>query len=644
MCEAFYDCKQLSIRVSRTIPIVAFALSAASAACAPTSAPTWHQEAGYRWRELEIPSGKPGFTRMDGKRTGVQFQNTVGDSALLRNRILGQGAGVALGDVDGDGLVDIFLARTEGCSALYRNLGGWRFQDVTKSAGVGACDRYSTGAAFADVDGDGDLDLLLLATAGPNAIFLNDGHGRFTERRDLGLDPTGKGGTTLTMADVDGDGRLDLYVANYKSYSVDDSLPPPDFSHMVRQIAPGRFEVVPEHQQDYKLVMRPDMGGLRLTTRGATDDFYLNKGGRFERVPFTSPQFRDSHDRPLASDSHRLKTEMPTHTPLPKRPGDMESQLQQQRNTLFVNRGDRTFAELSLYAGVQASGWSWSTMFLDVDLDGWQDILIANGHLWDIMDADTHERLQNQSNDADWRRVRWQFPPLHLKNVAFRNRGNLTFEDVSARWRFGTEDDISHTMAAADLDGDGDLDVVVNRLGSPALLLRNDASAPRIAVRLIGDPPNTQAVASRIEVRGGAVPVQEHEVATGGLYMSHSDYLASFATGSAPNVTIVVHWRDGRQSVIEHAHPNRLFEITTASASPNVASDSIRKPQPALFEDATPELGGHTHTEPMFDDWERQLLLPNALSQLGPGAAWFDIDGDGNEDLLIATGRGGRVR
>src|SRR5207248_6112221 len=207
----------------------------------------------YRWRDVIVPSGNAGFTRMGSNKTGIQFQNFASDSVLLRNRILGQGAGVALGDVDGDGLVDVFLARTEGCSALYRNLRNWRFEDITARAGVGACDRHSTGAAFADVDGDGDLDLILLATTGPNAIFLNDGHGHFTEHRDLGLDPPGKGGTTVTMADVDGTGRLALYVANYKSYSLDDRIPPQQraFSQIVRQVAPARYEIVPAFRKEY---------------------------------------------------------------------------------------------------------------------------------------------------------------------------------------------------------------------------------------------------------------------------------------------------------------------------------------------------------------------------------------------------------
>jgi hypothetical protein len=658
--------------------------------------------------------------------SGIRFQNAVSDSALLKNRIVGQGAGVALGDVDGDGLVDVFLAKTEGCSALYRNLGGWKFEDITTAAGVGACDRFSTGTAFADIDADGDLDLILLATRGPNVVFVNDGKAKFTERRDLGLATVGAGGTTVTLADVDGNGTLDMYVATYKPYNIDDSLPPQQraFNQMVRQSGPRQFEIVPEHRNEYKLVMRPDMGGVRMTSRAAPDEFYLNDGGRFTPVPIASDRFRDATGKALteapesftlgakfvdlngdgapdlylandfedqdqlwyndgrgsfrladwtaqrqisnstmgvdagdltgdglpdlfavdmlANESHRLKTQIPTHTPLPKRPGDMEVQLQQQRNTMFVNRGDGTFAEASYLAGVQASGWSWATMLMDVDLDGREDILIANGHLWDIMDADVQEGLQNRLRDIPWQRLRWQFPPLKLKNVAFRNRGDMTFEDASASWRFGTEDDISHTMASADLDGDGDLDVIVNRLGSPALVLRNDATAARVAVRLNGSAPNTRAVGARIKLLGGAVPVQEREVEAGGLYMSHSDYEASFAFGASDTATLVVDWRDGRRTTINGVRPNREYEISDSTAVAAPATPTSAQ-TPPLFEDATAQLGGHTHVDPPFDDWERQFLLPNSLSQLGPGVAWFDYDRDGDEDLIVGAGRSGRL-
>ncbi len=708
---------------------VALAMAMCVAAGCRSEAPvTWHEEAGYRWRALVVPQGRAGFTRMPASRTGVRFENAISDSALRGNRILGQGAGVAIGDVDNDGRADVFLAHSEGGSRLYRNLGNWKFEDITRRSGLAMSARHATGTALADIDGDRDLDLILLSTTGPNAIFINDGRGGFTEHRDLGIDTVGRGGTTVTLADVDGDADLDLYVANYKAFSPADSISPQSmaFNQLVRQVAPGRFAVRPEYERDFKLIMRADLGGMFLTMRAEPDQFYLNAGGRFTGVPIASDRFRDTSGRPLAAapesfalgarfadlngdrapdlyvandfedpdllffndghgifhratwraqrqtsnssmgvdigdldgdalpdlfevdmlanDSRRLRTQMPTHTPAPKRPGDLSSQPQLQRNTLFLNRGDGTFAEVSAFAGVQASGWSWSTMMLDVDLDGHQDILIATGHLWDLMDADTQERLQNTLTGYDWRRHRWQFPRLALRNVAFRNLGDTTFEDVSERWGFGTEEDISHTMAAGDLDGDGDLDVVVNRLDSPALLLRNDASTARVGVRLIGDSMNTQGVGAKVRLFAGAVPQQVREISVGGLYMSHSDYLASFAAGSADSLRVVVDWRDGRVTVIEGARPNRLYEITTrtATATQTLARGEGPRESP-LFEDVTADLAGHAHHEDVFDDWRGQSLLPNALSQLGPGVAWFDIDRDGDEDLVIGAGSDGRL-
>jgi hypothetical protein len=240
-----------------------------------------------------------------------------------------------------------------------------------------------------------------------------------------------------------------------------------------------------------------------------------------------------------------------------------------------------------------------------------------------------------------WKRERWEYPKLALRSVAFRNRGDLTFDDVSDKWKFASGDAISHALAAADLDGDGDLDIIVNRLGSPALVLRNDASAPRVAVQIKGDAPNTRAVGAKIILRNGAVPVQEREVEVGGLYLSHSDYEASFAMGKSQSAELEVRWRDGRQTIIKDVKPNRLYEIsqTGAVAAP---ADTVVKAA-ALFEDVSTQLGGHVHVDSAFDDWERQFLLPNSMSQFGPGVAWFDYDRDGREDLIVGAGRGGKV-
>jgi hypothetical protein len=225
------------------------------AACGRPVVTTWHEGDGYRWRALDVPrKGTAGFTLLRPRRTGITFRNTVSESLIVRNRILAEGGGVCLGDVDGDEIVDIFLARTEGANALYRNLGGWRFEDTTERAGVAAPDRYSTGCVFVDVDGNRHLDLILLALGGPNALFLNDGTGRFTEQGEDAALTSSAGSKTITVAEVDGDGYLDMYVVNYKAYTTLDRMSPQGraFDQAVRQLGPrGR----------HPLALRTEIGG-----------------------------------------------------------------------------------------------------------------------------------------------------------------------------------------------------------------------------------------------------------------------------------------------------------------------------------------------------------------------------------------------
>ena len=642
---------------------------------------------------------------------------------------------MALGDVDGDGRPDIYLTSNQGSNALYRNLGDWRFEDITASAGVAMTGRHSTGAVFADVDGDGDLDLLVSTLGGGVALFLNDGHGVFTERTvQAGLGAP-SGSMTMTLTDVDGDGHLDLYVANYKTRSAMDIYPPQErsFNQVVREVGPHRFEVVPKFRKDYRVVDRPEYNLVSMQQRADPDAFYLNDGtGRFTLVPWTSGRFRDEAGKPLvaapeyfglsakftdidgdgAPDLYvcddfedpdmfwlndgtgtfravprlavrntsnssmavdfsdvdrdgnvdilvvdmlgrgpRRKTQVPTHTPLPKLVGQIDDRPQWQRNTLLWNRGDGTFAQIAGYAGIEASDWSWDALFLDVDLDGYEDVLATTGHLWDVMDADTWERIRATFTGLEWRRELALFPKLATKNVAFRNNGDLTFSDAGARWGFAGEDAISHGMATADLDGDGALDVVVNRLDGPAAVFQNLASAPRVAVRLRGRAPNTSGAGSKIRVLGGPVPVQQKEVVLGGTYLSGSDPLYAFATGTAQDLTIEVDWRRGGHTVIHGVKPNREYEISEPPNSSVLRSESLRvaparapNPEPPApwFRDVSAQLG-HRHVETPFNDWARQPLLPQALSQLGPGVTWYDVDGDGAEDLLITSGRGGTL-
>ncbi len=695
-----------------------------SSACAGPASTTWNDEGGFRWRRLDVGAGdRTGFSPLPPSRTGITFVNPSGESRPQWSSHLGHGSGVALGDVDGDGLTDIYLTSIDRSNVLYRNLGNWRFEDITQSSRVAAPDRASSGSAFADVDGDGDLDLLVTALGGPNALFRNDGTGSFTdvtEEAGLGSD---RASGTMALADVDGDADLDLYVSNYRIQPPDELFDASEltFDSIVARRG-DRFEIRERFREHYRLRELPELGLVSYATRAQPDWFYLNDGaGRFQSVPFTSDRFLDEDGNPFAEepdyfslaarfydvdgdgdpdlyvcndfddpdlfwindgtgrfraaprtavrstsnatmavdfsdidrdgdvdffatdmlgrDSRRRKAQRPSYAPLPKLVGEIENRPQVQRNTLQLNRGDATFAQIAEYAGVEASDWTWATMFLDVDLDGYEDILVTTGHLWDQFDEDRLTRIARMPMEMDWTEERRLFPTFDTPNVIYRNRGDLTFEEMGDEWGFSGEPDISHGPAAGDLDGDGDLDVVINRLGSPPAVLRNESTRPRIAVILAGEPPNTQGIGAKIRVLGGPVPVQEKEVTLGGMYLSSSAPQYTFATGDAAEVEIHVEWRSGRSSAIRGARPNRLYEVRESRASPSAPKQTL-EPRGTMFADVSAELN-HVHAEERMDDYIRQPLLPNKLSQLGPGVTWYDVDADGDEDLIIPSGRSG---
>ena len=700
-------------------------------ACGGQAELIWQVGDNLRWAELSVPSrGRDGFQQMSPDKTDITFANDVTEEQALLNEHLFNGSGVALGDVDGDGLVDIYFASLDGPNVLYRNLGGWRFEDITDQAGVGAPGRFSTGAVLADVDGDEDLDLLVTAMEGPNAFFLNDGTGVFQERTaEYGL-ASDYYGTTQTLADVDGDGDLDLYVANNKVKPVRDIYPPNviAFDQVVEEVN-GEFTVKPEFRDHYQLVQQ--LGRLMRFEYAEPDKFYLNDGtGHFEEVPFTSGWVLDEDGEPLTEtprdwgltarfqdadrdgdpdlyvcndfespdrfwiydgtgrfqlidrvalratsnatmtmdmgdldrdgdedfilidmldlDTRQQKTQVQAMVPEPTVLGDIYNRPQIGRNTLSINRGDMTFAEIGHFAGIEASGWSWSVLFFDVDLDGLEDILIGTGHRYDFLDSDTQERVQTQRDTTDWRRWRFLFPNLHLPNAAFRNNGDLTFDEVAAEWGLADERDVAQGAATGDLDLDGDLDIVFNRLGMPASVYQNMSSRARVAVRLKGESPNTRGVGARVTLFGGAVPSQHKEVLAGGFYTSSPDPQLMFAAGEADTLSLMVEWRSGRRSVVEGVVPNRIYEVDeTGAVEPAdgetpFAEANGREELAPYFVDESARLG-HTHVEDHYDDFARQKLLRHKLSQLGPGISWIDFDRDGDEDLFIGSGQDGRI-
>jgi len=673
----------------------------------------WENYEGYRRAKLPIMSSdKTGFTFLPASITALSFTNVLPEARIMANANLLNGSGVALGDYDGDGLCDIYLCDLDGTNALYRNLGNWKFTNVTDLAGVACPNQSSTGAVFADLDGDGDLDLLVTSMGGPNACFINDGRGHFANVTAAAGLISRLGSTSMALADIDGNGTLDLYVANYGatsllrsggalSYRMVDGQPvvtgrnakrikviegvmyelgEPDALYLNN--GHGQFHLVSWtdgsflNENGKALTEAPWDQGLTVLFRdfngdgfpdlyvcndaSTPDRFWLNDGhGKFRAVdPLAQRQTSyyamsaDAADLDrdgnydffvldmLSRDHRRVMTQMSEMHPQPRHIGEIANQPQVRRNTLFCSRGDGTYAETAQFSRVPGSDWSWSVIFLDVDLDGWEDAVIGNGFAYDMDDLDTRDRIRSMGplSVNQSRRNVLMFPRLDTPNVVFRNQHDLTFREMGREWGFDSKQ-VCNGMALADLDNDGDLDVVINCLNAPALIYRNEAGAPRIAVRLKGKAPNTQGIGARIKVLGGPV-TQTQEVISGGRYVSGDDPMRVFAAGGSTNLTIEVAWRSGKRSFFTGLLANYVYEIDEASAQDN----SRRKPSAAapFFQDVS-DLLQHAHHEEPYDDLARQPLLPKLLSQAGPGVAWFDWDGDGREDLIVGAGHGGTV-
>ncbi|MGE3310576.1 MAG: FG-GAP-like repeat-containing protein [Limisphaerales bacterium] len=717
---------------------MAFALVGALAlnlAPGPLHALEWSPLTGHRQAPIAPPGNEsPGFTTLPPAATGITFTNALDEERSLTNQILLNGSGVALGDVDGDGRADIYLAALDRPNALYRNLGNWRFQDITTASGAACADQASTGVALVDIDGDRDLDLLVNGFARGTRLFLNDGRGRFSEATEAwGLRST-SGATSFAVADVDGDGALDLYVVNYRNDTLRD-LPGIQFTvgatNGIRQILTINGQSAADPKWMGRFSLEPGGGILE---NGEPDAFHRNTGqGRFVLQPWgVSPVFLDDREQPvpapydwglsaifrdlngdgapdlyvcndfqspdrvwihagsgrflpilgnsirqtslfsmgvdvadidrdglddifvadMLSPDHRLRQVQVMDATAFSQIRDITSRRpQSSRNTLFLNRGDGGYSEIAQMAGIDASDWSWCPAFLDVDLDGFEDLLVTTGHWRDAQHADVARELNAETTSRrlpalEQLRLRRRFPRLDTPNAAFRNLGDRTFAEAGSTWGFDSRR-ISQGMALADLDDDGDLDVVVNCLNDGPLVLRNNSAAPRIRVRLRGKAPNTQGVGARLRVRAPGLPDQTQEIVLGGRYLSSDDTTRSFAAGQASHrLEIEVRWRDGSRSIVTNAPANHGFEIAqeTAQVSPTPPeherkTEALREP---AFDDIS-HLLGHEHSAVDVDDFAMQPLLPHRLSHAGPGVAWFDFNGDGWEDLILGAGQGARM-
>jgi hypothetical protein len=690
-------------------------------------------ESPVRWQTLPVPTGgKTGFTVMEPAATGISFTNTVAESRHLTQHLLLGGSGVTAGDLDGDGRTDLFFAGLGGGSSLWRNLGGFIFTNITSQvfgspSPLATLD--ATGCAAADLNGDGFPDLVVNSHGQGTHVFLSRGSARLQALPPLNA---GRGGSSIAIADVDGDGWLDLYLVNHRVVAS------PDLSAVrtTFRTVDGRAEVA---TVDGRPTTAPDLTNrFAVNARGVLEELgepdalYLNQqGASFREVPWTDGAWLDVDGKPLrkppldwglstqfrdlqgdgrpelyvgnefqSPDRFWLNESRPgvvrfravpagtlRHTSaastgidfadvnrdgvddlfvvdrLSRDPvqrlmqsgevevssaeaSDPQSTPQYEANTLQIGRGDGTFAEMGAFAGVQASGWSWTPAFLDVDLDGWEDLLVTTGCWRSPRDPDLAAELRRlrqtrRLNESDLLENRRRQPRIESPQAAFRNeRGR--FRECAAEWGFDSRG-VGQGLCLVDLDADGDADVVINRLNGPAWVFRNDGSGPRLQVRLVGAAGNRSGIGTRLTLESpsaSGIPRQSQEVIAGGRYLSGDAAARTFALVGEGPWRLDVRWPDGRVQAVPVSTTNQLCEIHAigATSAPVVVQG---KAEP-WFEDISGRLG-HTHRAEVFDEFLRQPLLPRRLGIDGAGVAWADLDADGREELVLLGGHQGRM-
>ena len=648
---------------------------------------------------------RPVFRLLAPAQTGVTFANTVTTDDSLNvqtDTYVYNGAGVAVGDIDNDGLPDLFFAGNMVSSRLYLNKGQMHFDDITKAAGVGTS-RWVTGVTMVDINNDGYLDIYVSVSGPPwskpadraNLLFINNRNRTFTESAaQYGIADTNFT-THAVFLDYDGDGCLDLFLLNNS---------PRDFtrggltnapsgirgdtpgSHNVlyRNNCHGGFTDVSEkagilREAGFGLgVVVSDLNGdgwpdIYVSNDGAPNDVvyvnngngtFTNKAGAWLRHTSVAGMGVDIADFNNDGLPDILQVDMlPAELSHQKRMSGFAtySSLLDLRsrgirddyvaNSLQLNsgatpNGDIVFSEMGRMAGVSATGWSWSALFADFDNDGQKDIFIGNGYPKAVNDLDYQTAATAAQRRGDATRARALLKGIYtyeLPNYVFRNNGDLTFTDKTKSWGLD-QPSYSYGAAYADLDGDGKLDLVVNNMDGPAFIYQNvqpaDDAHHYVAVKLVGDSINTRAVGAEVHLTAGGQTQHLYNSPVHG-FMSSMDGPLHFGLGSAKQVDrLEVVWPNGRTQVLTKLPSDQVITVRAANATGTRAPTPTPVNPGAIFQQrAMPGLA-YLHRLPAEADYTVQALLPYQPSHQGPPIATADVNGDSLDDVFIG-GSGG---
>jgi len=642
------------------------------------------------------------FTLLSPGKTGVTFENTIttNDTLNVQNDVyVYNGAGVAVGDIDNDGLPDLFFSGNMVSSRLYRNKGNMQFEDITERAGV-RTNRWCTGATMVDINNDGYLDIYVSVSAPggrskgadrANLLFINNGDGTFTEAAaKYGIADTGYT-THAVFLDYNGDGYLDLFLLNNSprdfARGAADTHPlgvrtvsPASYNTLYRNNGDGTFTDVSEQagilrQIGYGLgvvvadVNRDGRPDIYVSNDVSPNDvLYINTGkGTFidqaaASLKHTSIAGMGVDVADFNNDGWPDVVQMDMLPPSLEQRKRMSGYLTNARRTEQRGRGFRddydanalqlsngrtangvvVFSEIANFAGVAATDWSWTALFADFDNDGRKDLFITNGYPKAPNDLDYQAGIfaaRRSNSEAAAREQLRELRSYRVPNYLFRNNGDLTFSDVSKAWGMD-QPGFSYGAAYVDLNNDGKLDLVVNNIDAPASIYENvqrDTTAHFLTVILEGEPPNRRALgASLMLTAGGTRQYLYHSPYRG--FMSTMDDREHFGLGGAKRVdSLVVTWPNGRSQVLTNLDVDRLLTVRQSDAS-----TTLHQPPPSStnFPFQPAKAPAYAQTLSAAPDYDVQPLLPYEPSRQGPAIAVADVNGDGLDDVFVG-GTGG---
>lgn len=646
---------------------------------------------------------EPLFTSLSKEETNVAYVNKLPTITPSVNYYsypnMYNGGGVSLGDINKDGLTDIYFTTNFGHNKLYVNKGNLKFQEISKSAGVEGAWGWSTGTSMVDINNDGYVDIYVSRSGNVaedkrrNELFINNGNLTFTEKaKEYGLDVESYAIQSVFL-DYDKDGDLDMYLLNNPKIL----LLGENFKNERKQRNPlttdkffrndnGKFVEVSEtvglvnngigfaHSAsvgDYNNDGWPD---IYVSNDYAEHDYlYYNNGdGTFSEKLKESMRHisnfsmgTDAADinndglldiivlDMVAEDNYRIKTNMSgMSTEAFNNTVKSGFHYQYMTNTVQLNNGNGTFSDVSKLTGLSSTDWSWAPLWADFDNDGKEDLFVTNGYRKDVRNNDYSKikdsilgvMAKTSTNQFKFiQEVMGGMPEVPIKNYFFKNQGDLTFTKKQEEWGI-TQASFSNGAAYADLDNDGDLDLVVNNIDQPASIYRNNSEKLKakgfLKVKLNGVGSNISGLGTRVTIKcGDTFQMKEHYLSKG--YLSSLDDKLHFGVGGNNKIdSLWVSWPDGNTQLLTNVKANQLLEVNYKKENAPLASLYNKVKQPYMKE-VTKAIGvGYRHQENDYNDFEYEILIPHKMSTLGPGMAVADVNGDGLDDFYVGGAKG----